>query len=68
MTQYNNLNVKLSNSQLNTLKSVIKYCTVITLNPLLNVIDDSTNESKFLLKLILTDRHILKLRKAFANN
>ena len=66
MTQYNNLNVKLSNSQLNTLKSVIKYCTVITLNPPLNVIDDSTNESKFL--LILTDRHILKLRKAFANN
>ena len=68
MTQYNNLNVKLSNSQLNTLKSVIKYCTVITLNPPLNVIDDSTNESKFLLKLILTDRNILKLRKAFANN
>ena len=75
MTQYNNLNVKclivywqMSNLQLNTLKSVIKYYTVTTLNPQLNVIDDSTNESNFLCKLLLTDRHILKFCKAFANN
>ena len=58
----------MSNLQLNTLKSVIKYRTVIILNPPLNVIDDSTNESNFLRKLLLTDRHILKFRKAFANN
>ena len=32
MTQYNTLNVKLSNSQLNTLKSGIKDNTKVTLN------------------------------------
>ena len=33
MTQYNTLNVKLSNSQLNELKSGTKGGTEITLNP-----------------------------------
>ena len=32
MTQYNILNVKLSNSQLNKLKSVIKYGGQVTFN------------------------------------
>ena len=32
MTQYNTLNVKLSNSQLNKLKSVIKNGSEVTLN------------------------------------
>ena len=32
MTQYNTLNVKLSNSQLNKLKSEIKNSTEVTLN------------------------------------
>ena len=32
MTQYNTLNVKLSNSQLNKLKSAIKSRTELTLN------------------------------------
>ena len=31
MTQYNNLNVKVSNSQLNTLKSAIKNGTEVVL-------------------------------------
>ena len=31
MTQYNTLMVKLSNSQLNKLKSGIDYCTKVTL-------------------------------------
>ena len=38
MTQYNTLNVKLSNSQPNTLKSGIKNGTQVTLNPSSNVI------------------------------
>ena len=33
MAQYNTLNVKLSDSQLNKVKSVIKNSTVVTLNP-----------------------------------
>ena len=32
MAQYNTLNVKLSDSQLNKVKSVIKNSTVVTLN------------------------------------
>ena len=32
MTQYNTLNVKLSNSQLNNLKSTMKNLTEVTLN------------------------------------
>ena len=32
MTQYNTLNVKLSNSQLNKLKSGVKYGTEVTEN------------------------------------
>ena len=38
MTFYNTLNVKLSNSQLNTLKSDIKNGTELTLNLWTNVI------------------------------
>ena len=47
MTQYNCLNVKLSNSQLNKLKSSIKNETevVIRLSP--NMIDNSNDEINF---------------------
>ena len=42
--QYNSLNVKLSNSQLNKLKSAIKNQTKIVLRLLLNMVgDDETN-------------------------
>ena len=37
MTQYNNLNVKLSNSELNKLKSGIKHGTEVNLNLSSNV-------------------------------
>ena len=49
MTQYNHLNTKLSNSQLNKLKSAIKNETdvVIRLSP--NMIGDSNDEANFLL-------------------
>ena len=68
MTQYNRLNVKLSNSQLNKLKSAIKNETevVIRLSP--NMIGDSNDEVNFPHELLLTDRQVSSIRKAFANN
>ena len=66
MTQYNSLNVKLSNSQLNKLKSAIKNETEIVLRLSPNMIHDN----KLLLthKLLLTNTQASNLRKAFANN
>ena len=66
MTQYNSLNVKLSNSQLNKLKSAIKNETEVVLRLSLNTIDDKG--TNFFLKLLLTNRQVLNLRKAFANH
>ena len=51
MTHYNSVNVKLSNSQLNKLKSGIKNDTEVTLNILSNVIGDSNEETNFPYKL-----------------
>ena len=47
MTQYNTLNVKLSNSQLNKLKSGIKIGTEVTLNISSYVVGDSNDENSF---------------------
>ena len=47
MTQYNTLNIKLSNSQLNNLKSGIKNGTEVTLKLLSDVIGDSNDENNF---------------------
>ena len=68
MTQYNTLNVKLSNSQLNKLKPRTKNGTEITLKISSNVVSDSNDEKNFLHKLLLTNKPVSKLRKAFANN
>ena len=68
MTQYNTLNVKLSNSQLNKLKLGIKNRTEITLKISLNIIGDSNHKNNFLHKFLLTNTQVSKLRKAFANN
>ena len=65
MTQYNSLNVKLSNSQLNKLKSAIKNESEVVLRLSSNMIGD--NESNFPYKLSLTNRQVANLRKAFAN-
>ena len=54
MTQYNSLNVKLSNSQLNILKSTIKNETEVVLRLTSNMICD--NETNFPPKLLLTNR------------
>ena len=68
MTQYNRENVRLSNSQLNKLKSAIKNETevVIRLSP--NMIGDSNDKDNFPHELFLTDRHVSSIRKAFSNN
>ena len=66
MTQYNSLNVKLSNSQLNKLKSAIKNETEVVLRLSSNMIDD--DETNIPYKLLLTNRQVASLRKAFANN
>ena len=66
MTQYNSLNVKLSNSQLNKFKSVIKNETEVVLKLSSNMIGD--NETNFLHKLLLTNRQVSNIRKAFANH
>ena len=47
MNQYNILNVKLSNSQLNILKSEIKNYTEVTLKLSSNVLGDSNDENNF---------------------
>ena len=66
MAQYNSLNVKLSNSQLNKFKSAIKNETDVVLRLSSNMIGD--NEANFPHKLLLTNRQISNLRKVFANN
>ena len=68
MTQCNRLGVKLSNSQLNKLKSTIKNGIEVTLNLSSNIIADSDDENNFLHKLLLTNTQVSRLRKAFANN
>ena len=63
MTQYNSFNVKLSNSQLNKLKSAIKNKTEVVLRLSSNMIAD--NETNFPHKLLLTNRQVSNLRKVF---
>ena len=68
MTQYNTLNVELSSSQLNQLKSAIKNGTRVTLDLSSNIIGDSNDENKFPHKLFLSNTQVSRLRKAFTNN
>ena len=68
MTQHNSLNVKLSNSQINKLKSAIKNETDLILRLSSNMVGNSNNETNFPHKLLLTNRKILSLRKAFNNH
>ena len=67
MTQYNTLNVKLSNSQLNKLKSGTNNGTEVTLKLSSNVVEDSNDENNFPHKLLLTNTQVSKLCKAFSN-
>ena len=64
MTQYNSLNVKLSNSQLNKLKSAIKNEIDAILRLSSNIIGNSDDETNFPHKLLLTNRQVTNLCKA----
>ena len=67
MTQYNTLKIKLSNSQLNKLKSGIKNGTEVSLNLSSNLIGNSNDETNFPHKILLTGAQISKICKAFPN-
>ena len=56
MTQYNSLNVKVPNSQLNKFKSVIKNETEVVLRLSYNMIGD--NETNFPRKSLITNRQV----------
>ena len=66
MAQYNSLNVKLSNSQLNKLKPAIKNESEVVLRLSPNMV--GSNENDFPHELLLTNRQVSSLRKSFANN
>ena len=68
MTQYNRVNVKLSTSRVNKLKSAItnQNKVVIRLSP--SLIGDSNENTNFPHELLLKDRQVSSIRKAFANN
>ena len=68
MTHYNSLNVKLSNSQLNKLKSAIKNDTDVILRLSSNTMGNSDDETNYPHKLLLTNRQVANIRKAFANH
>ena len=61
MTQYNSLNVKLSNSQLNKLKSAIKNESKVVLRLSSNMIGDSDDKINFSYELLLTNRQVANL-------
>ena len=73
MTQYNTLNVKLSNPKLKIkkfvkkLSSAIKNWNEVTLNISLNLIGSSNDETNFPDKLLLTYKKVSKIHQAFAN-
>ena len=66
MIQCNSLDIKLSNSQLNKLKLAIKNETEVVLRLSSNMIGD--NETNFPHKLLLTNRQVANIHKAFANH
>ena len=63
MTQYNSLKIKLSNPQLNKLKSAIKNETELVLRLSSNMIGNSDDEINFPHKLLLADRQVANLVK-----
>ena len=65
MTQYNSLNVKLSNSQLNKLKSSIKSETDVVLRISSNMVSNSNDNTNFPHELLLVNRQVANIRKAF---
>ena len=58
ITQYNTLNVKLSNSQRNKLECTIKNGTKVNLNFPSIVAGDSNDENNFPHKVLLTNKQV----------
>ena len=67
MTQYNTLNLKLPNSQINKLKSGLKNGTEVTLKLSSNVVGDSNDENNFPHKLLFTNTQVSRLCIVFPN-
>ena len=67
MAQYNTLNIKLSNSQLNKVKSGIKNSTELSLKISSGVVGDSNDENNFMHKLLLTNTQVSEILIDFAN-
>ena len=65
MTQYNTLNVKMSNLQLYKLKLEIKNGTEVILKLSSYVVSDSNDENNFPHKLLLTNTQISRFVKLF---
>ena len=68
MTQYSSVNVKLSNSQLSKLKSAIKNEIDVALRLSSNMVGNSNDNTNFPHELLLTNRQVANIRKAFAKN
>ena len=68
MTQYNSLNVKLSNSQLTKLKSSIKNETDVVLRMSSNMVGNSNDNTNFPHELLLINSQVENICKAFAKN
>ena len=66
MTKKKSLNVKLSNSQLNKLKSATNNLSEVVLRLSSNIIGN--DETNFPHKLLLTDRQVTNLCKALLTN
>ena len=68
MTQYNSLKVELSNSQLSKLKAGIKNDTDVVSGLSSNMIGNSDDNTNFRHELLLTNRQVANICKAFAKN
>ena len=64
MTQYGSVNVKLSDLELNELKSAAKYESGVALRLSPSMISNSNDDSNFSYKLLLANTQVANLRKA----
>ena len=67
MTQYNTLNGKLSNSQLNKLKSGIKNNAQVNLNLSSNAVGESNDDTNFPHKLLLSNTQVSRIHTVLPN-
>ena len=68
MTQYNRVNGKLSNSQLNKLKPAIKNENDVVIRLSSNMIGHSNDKANFPHEILLTNKQVSSIRTAFSNS